>query len=204
MQAYGLTGRRYSPNYVSMIEAERRYLPEKYRLREEKAYRDKSLRLAEDRLEAEKDAATKSQLIGLGNLGLSTYMGMKRDKGVRDLIENTGFGAGEATPSATPSAGTGKPGSFGPSSEYGPTATQEVGSNVFGSLKSNWLPIAGTAVAGGPIGGELAAKYFGDNTITRAIGGGVVAGGLGYLSTGDPYAAGISALFGGGLAALFG
>lgn len=205
LQAYGLTGRKRKQDYVGEIEARRPYLAYKKEQADTEAYRNKVLALQSDKIKADEKAATRASVIGLGQLGMSTYFGKKRDDALEEIISGSGKdvvkGAVAPTLSGADPTGTG-PGMV--PMELGGTAKTPGFMSSLKSGASNWGTIAGSSLSGGAAGGELAARFFGDNTLTRAAGGAVVAGGLGYLASGDPYTAGISALFGGGIASLFG
>ena len=222
MQSYGLTGRIRKPDYVGVINANALYLPKKKELADLEAYRTKTLdfenrrltaeqQLAKDTLEANKKSTDTSNLIGLGQLGVSSYQGAQRDKKLDEIISGSGSGkevAGTVTPTS-PTAGTGDIGDTNP---FGPSAENYGGGKSIGSISenagktdfmfglkggaSNWGNIISSSLVGGTVGAGLGEKVGGKNTISRAIGGGVTAGALSYLSSGDPYTAGLSAIFG--------
>ena len=211
MQAYAVTGRRYRPDYVGLIEAKRRYLPEKKRISDEAEYRKNILALetesqglARERLEADEKASTMSSAIGLGQLGLESHYGLKRDTKLAEILEG---GGGKVEGAVVPdvSGGTVKDAwggeydfSGGVKGVSGAVAdTSKTG--FWSGLKtgaSKWGPIAASSLTGGTVGAELGEKFIGGKE-GRIIGGGVAAGGLGYLASGDPYTAGISMIFGG-------
>jgi len=222
MQPYAVTGRKYRPNYVDIINTERAYLPRRKELKDLEEYRNKTLgleatrianetQMARDTLEANKKSSDTSAMIGLGQLGASAYQGRTRDEKLSAML---GKGGGKDVPgsvvptvgpssSGTPGIGQGDYG--GTVGEGGPGTTMDsVWSGLKGGAK-NWGSIASGALVGGTVGAGLGEKYvpFGGQKERRAIGGAATAGALSYLSSGDPYSAAISALFGGAFGGFF-
>ena len=222
LQFYGLTGRKTKPNYVDIINAQTPYLSRKKAIKDEEAYRNKVLALQEselsqtsvlarERLEAEKKASTRAMGIGLGQLGIETYTGRKRDQELKAIIEGATGGKGAAT--TTPSkAAYGLSDAYDASGNFAadigdklnikPSFFSKEGITDVSSWKaglSKWGPIAVGALTGGTVGAELGEKFlpFGGERERRIIGGAATAGGLSYLASGDPYTAAISTLLGG-------
>jgi len=228
-QTYALTGKRRKPDYVGVINANTPYLPRKKELADLEAYRSRTLdletrrlkseeQLARDALEANKKATDTSSLIGLGQLGISTYTGAERNKKLNEIIAGSGVDTGKTVAgTVAPTAPTAGTGDIGDTNPFGPSASGDSfgGGKAIGSISenagktdfwsglgkgaSNWGNIASSSLVGGTVGAGLGEKIFGKNTSSRVIGGAAVAGGLSYLSSGDPYTAGLSAIFGGTL-----
>lgn len=216
MQQYAVTGRRYRPNYVDIIEAEKRYLPQRKALRDEQIYRDKNFALSErelaedtrlgrEALEANQKASDTSALIGLGQLGTSAYQGRTRDAKLSALLAEGGGGGKDVTGVVAPTVSpTNYPeNSISPGAGVGTEGlkpTDGIWSGIKGGAK-NWGSIASGALVGGTVGAGLGEKYvpFGGKAERRTIGGAATAGALSYLSSGDPWTAGISAIFGGAI-----
>lgn len=227
-QTYGLTGgpgRKYRPNYVDIIEARKKFLPQKKALADEENYRNRSFaldertleenaRIARETLEANKKSADTSSLIGLGQLAITSKQGFDKDKKLNDIISGGGGGKG-ATGTVTPTSPTAGTGDIGDTNPFGPSADNYGGGKAIGSISenagktdywsglkggaSNWGNITSSSLVGGTVGAGLGEKVFGKNTSSRVIGGAVTAGALSYLSSGDPYTAALSAIFGGSL-----
>lgn len=226
MQYYGLTGRKYKPDYVGVINANTRYLPAKKSLADEEAYRKRSLdltsrsidqsnQLGRDVLEQNQKSADTSALIGLGQLGYSAKTGRARDEKLLNMLE--GGGGTEKAPSGTAApetvsgmqgVDTAKDTIMDPGTYATPTVAAKPGGFMSGLTQgaSNWGDIGMSSLVGGTVGAGLGEKYvpFGGRSTRRAIGGAATSGLLSYLSSGDPYTAGISALLGGGLSKIFG
>jgi len=188
-------------------------LPRKKALADEEKYRgdvlglqrlqmDESRRFSEDQLNEQERQGTISSAVGLGNLALSAKQGADRTKSTKEILDVVHGGGGTAqSGTIKPEIDIAKDTVMEPGSYATPTVTG--GSTDFlTGLKegaSKWGDIATGALAGGAIGSELASKAFGKNTTTKVLGGAAGAGLLSYLSSGDPYTAGISAIFGGTL-----
>ena len=217
VQSYGTTGRKYRPNYVGAINAMTPYLPRKKELADLEAYRNKTLGLetrrldtetgfVEDTLEANKKASDTASMIGLGQLGVSAYQGRKRDEGLKEVLSGGGGGkdvSGTVTPDLA-TAGTGYRGDLGGEGIVPGTTPTPAKTGFWSGLKggaSNWGNIAASSLVGGTVGAGLGEKYvpIGGRKEKRIIGGAVTAGGMSYLSSGDPYTAALSAIFGGAL-----
>ena len=224
LQSFGLTGRKIRPDYVGAINANASYLPRKKALADEEAYRDKTLALETDRLRRETELANKqlenqvegenkSSVIGLGQLAYETKAGMNRDKKLTAMLDGGGGKGVAGAVTAEPMAGElGDPNPMGVDKVASGTSIGSISegaggkgfwSGVKGGL-SDWGTVASSSLAGGVVGGDLGAKAFGDNTFSRVAGGAVASGLLGYLASSDPYTAGLSAIFGGSIAGLFG
>ena len=219
-QYYGLTGRKIRPNYVEAINASTKYLPREKALKDEEDYRTKSLnlqtkrideetRLAQDAIDANREASDRSAMIGLGQLGVSTYQGAQRDKKLDEIL--SGGGDKTATGTVTPEVVASDKGSIG-GEKYDmaaglkPSDTAPAKTDFWSGFKSGaskWGPIATGAIVGGTAGADLGKKWvpIGGEKEKRIIGGAATAGALSYLASGDPYTAAISAIFGGGLGA---
>ena len=205
LQSFGLTGRRSRPDFVGSINARTPFLGTKKRLEDEEEFRNRTLALqakriaseeglARDRLEAGKKASTTASAIGLGEVGLSSFLGRRRDEKLAEIISGGGGRAeGAATPSGDFEFGGG--GGFGDfdgitesSGGFIPSLTK--GAKNFGSIFAS-------SITGGTAGAVLGERIGGENTLSRVAGGAITSGALGYLASGDPYTAGLSALFGG-------
>ena len=219
MQPYAVTGRKYRPNYVDIINTERAYLPRRKELKDLEEYRNKTLgleatrianetQMARDTLEANKKSSDTSAMIGLGQLGASAYQGRTRDEKLSAMLGEGGSGK-DVSGAVTPAVVSDK--SFGAlgGEDFIPGKTDaSFTDNVWSGLKGgakNWGSIASGALVGGTVGAGLGEKYvpFGGQKERRAIGGAATAGALSYLSSGDPYSAAISALFGGAFGGFF-
>ena len=73
MHQYGITGRLRRPDNVGAIEAMRPYLAYKKEQSDLADYREKTLALEKDRIDAEEKANTRASIIGLGKLGAESY-----------------------------------------------------------------------------------------------------------------------------------
>ena len=210
-QAFGLTGRKIRPDYVGVINTNAQYLPRKKELADLEAYRNKTLdletrrlsadeQLSRDTLEANKKSSDTANLIGVGQLGVSTYMGAQRDKKLDEIIAGGGGGGKTAPGSVAPEMKTGTEGwdDISPSTTAPAPAKTDLWSGLKGGA-SNWGTIASSSLVGGTVGAGLGEKVLGKNTSSRVIGGAVTSGALSYLSSGDPYTAALSAIFGGAL-----
>jgi len=216
MQSFGLTGRKYRPNYVGAINAMTPFLPQKKALKDEAAYRTKTLdfekrrldtetRFSQDTLDANKKAADTSAMIGMGQLGVSAYQGRKRDEGLKEVL--SGGGGKEVSGTVTPTA-MGKDGGavkdYDMAAGAGPSSSAVGKTDFWSGLKGgakNYGNIISSSLVGGTVGAGLGEKYvpIGGKKEKRIIGGAATAGALSYLSSGDPYTAGLSAIFGGAL-----
>lgn len=229
LQNYALTGRKTRPDYVGVINANLGYLPRKKELADTEEYRKNLLaleekgldideqrianetQLAKDALEANKKSSDTANLIGLGQLGASTYMGAKKNKEVKKILDvASGGGGGKSVTGTVPSSygeSDAKIGAGGYAADVAttpavPTAaapkTTDFWSGVKGGAKDIGT-IAASSLVGGALGRQLGEKYvpIGGQKEKRIIGGAATAGALSYLSSGDPYTAGISALLGG-------
>uniref|UniRef100_A0A6M3JG40 Uncharacterized protein n=1 Tax=viral metagenome TaxID=1070528 RepID=A0A6M3JG40_9ZZZZ len=228
LQASGITaGRIRRPDYVGVINANTAYLPKKKELADLETYRNRTLdlgnknldletirvaedqRLARDTLEANKKSSDTANLVGLGQLGVSSFQGAQRDKKLDEIIAGSGGGGSKAVtgtvaPEPVESVSGSGPQQFDEPYKAGgaSVATAAPKTDFWSGLKggaSNWGNIASSTLVGGTVGAGLGEKVLGKNASSRVIGGAVTAGGLSYLSSGDPYTAAISAIFGGAL-----
>lgn len=234
-QFYGLSGRKIKPDYVGVVNAGARNLPAQKAIEDEEAYRTKTLadteayrnksfaleadrmareeKLARDTLEANEKASEKSNLIGLGQLGLSAYQGNKRDNALKEVL--TGGSSGKTSGSVTPtvsgdstsqSSFDAEQNSLSPDSGGSMGLGTSSGSGIWEGIKggaSNYGDIAMGTLAGATIGSKLGEKYIDDTDLGRAAGAALTSGALSYLSSGNLYTAAISSIFGGALGALF-
>ena len=221
LQYYGSTGRKYKPDYVGVINANRALLPTIKSLKDEENYRNRlysletnrlsqNEQLAKDQLKSSEKASDTSALIGLGQLGYNARAGRLREEGLKQTLsggETAGKAPGTVQPTVTPEAG-GSPLTFDEPYKGGggAAAVADAGKSTdfLSGLKtgaSNWGDIAMGAAVGGTVGAGLGEKYvpIGGTREKRIIGGAATSGLLSYLSSGDPYTAGISALFGGSI-----
>ena len=218
-QIYGLSGRSIKPNYVAAVNSGVAGLGKRKEIADTEEYRKKTLALeaekmaqneslARDMLDAQEKETEQSNVIGLGQLGYKAYQGRQRDTALKEVL--TGGGgtdksggslspsfSGNDTMKASDEAFTSEtPSSFGLGSKA---------SGIWEGVKggaSNWGDIAMGTGVGATLGASLGEKYISKNDTGRAIGGAVTAGALSYLSSGNPYTAALSSIFGGGLAAL--
>jgi len=214
-QFSAVIGRRIRPKYVDMINAQTPYLYGKYRLREDKAFRDKEFALEEEKfesdtafsaqeLEEQKKQAKRANLLGIGNLGVMYGMMSKKNKVLKDIYESSGPAKDTIAP-AVPNAATKT--ALAETGKAAVAETPKFFSGAGAGTTSNWVSPAKTwqpyaaGLTGATVGADLGEKYvpIGGKKEKRIIGGTVVGGGLGYmLSGGNPYAAAISAVIGGG------
>lgn len=221
MQYYGLTGRKIKPDYVGVVNAGTKYLPQKKELADTEEYRNKMLaldaeslaqneRFAKDTLKAREKETEQSTLIGLGQLGMKANQGRTRDAALKEVL--TGGGGGKAPGAISPDVSGSTSSALIPdgdntrvSSNYGLGGASKAGNGIWEGLKggaSNWGDIAMGTMAGATVGAKLGEKYISKNDTGRAIGGAVTSGALSYLSSGNLYTSAISSIFGGALAAL--
>lgn len=217
-QTSAVTGIRRRPRYRERIEAEIPFMPAKYQLKQEKEYREKgialekeSLALYKERLEKEEELATqqmeeyekqakKSSLIGLGQLGVTGYLGHKQAKATEALVPKGGAAAtktpwfSEAKAPTTKAPGAGfQPSTITPGFFSKEGLTSGAG---WGGAAKTFAPYAGGAL-GITAGRSLFREGKGDRA-RRTVTGMAAGGAAGYLfSGGNPYATAISMFIGG-------
>ena len=225
-QFYGITGIRRRPGYVEDINARRPYLRDLYRRRKADVFNEKLYRqqqeelelgreqLAEDisssrkDLELREEQAQRSGTIGALGLGANIWLGSKRNRELKRLIEE-GTGKGNITGGvsktvglAGPDAAKTTPKTFLPEKWYSPKKITDTGSWTKSlTTPSTWL----TGIGGGFVGaegGEAIGKSLGigGKKEQRVVGGAIGGAAADYLlgSGGDPYSMILSGLIGGG------